>query len=144
MNKNMLINELQEQFDKLHSDIYLTATFRAKAVTESAEKKFKFFFKCYLNKNKIFFEKYILCWVFFEKGDIRKGIHIHALIKNINPRFTPLLQVICEHFFGESKVVAYDHNRPKERQASYYLARKYCSEKLDHFDFYKINSRRRG
>jgi len=137
------IDEFQNLLDRENWDIYCNPTFRRRTLQEEAEEEFKYFFKHLNEPSKIFFPKFIVCWVFYEKGDIRGSLHIHSLIKGINPFFTSDLQGKCTKFFGQSQVVAYNHNLPKDKLPSHYLAKKYVSNELDFFDFYKINSKLR-
>jgi hypothetical protein len=138
--KEEWLTTLQDEIDDLHCDIYFTATFKSRTLAESAEKAFKYFLKCRLNQpGKTFFKKFVMCWAFFDKVDKRGGIHIHALLKNIDPSLAPSLQEKCKEFFGQSDVRPYDHSLPKHRSASHYLAEKVVRGELDHYDFYKIN-----
>jgi len=144
ISKEELLTEFQEELDSLHCDLWFSTTFRSKALVMPAEKAFKYFFKSYLNQpDRIFFEKFILCWVLFDKRDSREGVHIHSLIKGIDPSLAPLLQKKSNAFFGQSDVRPYDHSISKNRSASHYLAEKYVREEFDHYGFYKINSRLR-
>ena len=138
-----LVDEVQGLLDREHWDIYCNPTFRSRTLQEEAEQEVKYFFK-HLNKpGKIFFPKFMLCWVFYEGGDIRGGLHLHLLIKGINPSLAPDLQKKCKEFFGDSQVVPYNYNLPGEKSPSRYLAKKYISDELDFFDLYKINSKLR-
>ncbi|MCX5693701.1 MAG: hypothetical protein NT014_00980 [Candidatus Omnitrophica bacterium] len=138
-----LVDGFQNLLDKEHWDIYCSLTFRTRTLFEEAMKEFKHFFK-HLNKSgEVFFPKYILSWVFYEKGDVRGGVHLHSLIKGINPSLASNLQNKCNDFFGDSQVVSYNHNLPREKLPSRYLAKKYISNELDFFDIYKINSKLR-
>lgn len=138
------LTSVQDELDSLCCDIYFSTTSRVKMLQMSAEQRFKYFFKCYINQpGNIFFEKFILCWAFFDKADKRGSVHIHSLIKGIDPSLADSLQKKCKDFFGQSKIRPYDHSLPKHRSASHYLAEKVVREELDHYDFYKINSKLR-
>lgn len=120
-------------------DLWVTITFRHITVKETALKQFKAFFK-YLNrnsKNVVFVEKRIGSLTFFEKHSSRKGVHIHALVRGVNPTLAKKLCKECEKRFGESWVEAYDPTKG----AVIYLANKLFSPRLEHHDFYTIHPR---
>lgn len=143
-NREEWLTTLQEELDSLHCDIYFSTTFKLKTLAESAEKAFKYFFKCRLNQpGDIFFKKFVLCWAFFERSDSRGSVHIHALLKGISPSLAIPLQKKCKDFFGQSDIRPYDHSLPKHKSASHYLAEKAVRGELDHYNFFKINCKLR-
>lgn len=137
------LTSVQNELDSLCCDIYFSTTSRVKMLQVSAEKRFKYFFKHLNSSEEIFFKKFVLCWTFFDKADSRGSVHIHSLIKGIDPSLAVLLQKKCKSFFGQSDIRPYDHSLPKHRSASHYLAEKVVRDELDHYDFYKINSKLR-
>jgi len=143
MSKEEWLTSVQYELDSLYPDIYFSTTSRVKMLQMSAEKRFKYFFKHLNNPEGIFFKKRIFCWTFFDKPDKRGSVHIHSLINGIDPTLAVLLQKKCKGFFGQSKVRPYDHSLPRERLASHYLAEKVVRGELEHYDFYKINSKLR-
>jgi hypothetical protein len=120
-----------------HWDLYATITFRSITTTIAAEKAFKYFFK-HLNQSGIcFFDKFIRCFIAFEKDTLDNGRHIHALISGINPDLSSKLQKECISFFGESKVEPYI----KGAGASEYIARKCLYPDKTDFKRLEIHSR---
>lgn len=131
----------KEFVERLGADLWFTVTFRRSVSLDTAMKSFKRFFK-FLNKpDKVYYEKFILSWVYFEKTIKGEGYHIHALIKGINPVLAPALEKECQKAFGLSKVKPYDHSRIIY-PASEYLADK-CVFNSDNLEFFRINSRLR-
>ena len=120
-------------------DLFATITFRQQCPSLSAIKAFKRFFKYLNTRDRRFFDKYIECWIFLERHDLRAGVHIHALIRGINPTLAEELEKKCRRIFGQSRILPYD----PMRQAVVYLAGKYKSQRLEDFTFFKINSRLR-
>lgn len=118
--------------------IWFSATFRTPTPLPTAKKSFKHFFK-YLNvpgKTK-FYDRYMFCWVFFEKDQNRRGVHLHALLQGINPALTSELEELTQRYFGKfSKVVPY----VPLKGANSYLALK-INKTVEDYDFYKINSK---
>lgn len=139
LDKHKVVEEWSEWLSKEEWDLFVTITFRQSKAVFIALKLFKRFFKYLNNITKGFFSKYIKCWVYFEKDEDRKGVHIHSLVKGIHPSMAVALEQECNKFFGQSKVVPYD----AEKGARYYLANKHRGPRLEHFDYYKINSAKR-
>ncbi|MFC1514475.1 hypothetical protein ACFL5X_01065 [Candidatus Omnitrophota bacterium] len=108
--------------------------------TERLGKPFKYFFKHLNRPTYVFYDKFILCWVFFERFGNRKGVHIHTLIKGISPIHAPTLQKKCNGFFGNAIISPYDPNK----KGAFYGIKHYGTEELDDFTFWKINSKWRG
>lgn len=154
MNKrHLLIKTLAEFLSREDYDLWVTITFeeweksllssrgkKPKYVTlEAAEKKFVKFFERLNRPTKYYFKGYIKCWVFYEKRPWGKGVHIHSLIKGINPSFAKMLEKKCQRKFGRSKIEPYISGKG----ATGYLGRKYESLRLVHWDNYPINSKLR-
>ncbi|MBF0620045.1 MAG: hypothetical protein HQL19_07750 [Candidatus Omnitrophica bacterium] len=136
-----LVKGYQELLDSFQWDVFVTITFRKRATTAWAIHAVKCFLK-HLNSREVqFFKKFVRCFVFSEKYGQREGIHLHLLIQGIDPSMAGALERKCLNIFGESAVKPYDHSLP--RLASFYLAEKCISPLLDHWDFFKINSRLR-
>ena len=76
-----LKKEFESLLDKFNCDLFFNTTFRDTTKMWGAVNKFKYFFKHLNTPKQVFFDKYILCWTFFEKEDCRNGVHIHSLIK---------------------------------------------------------------
>jgi len=97
----------------------------------------------YLNKeNEIYLKDRLKCFVFYEKSDTLKcGVHIHALIDSIDPKYSEIIDAKSKKFFGELSVVKpYDSSLG----AAYYLAKKVGTEKLVNYEFRVIHSKVRG
>ena len=141
MDKRQITAEQQwvDFIDRERWDLFLTITFRHSKTSFVAKRLFKRFFKHLNTVPNEFFSKYIHCWVFFEKDVYRKGVHIHSLIRGICPSKAALLESKCKSSFGQAKVEPYD----SLKGAKYYLAKKYCNNRLDDYDYYKINSAKR-
>ena len=137
----MKTKALIEGFNRLITretpDLFVTVTFAKQTSSLLAKKKFKWFFKYLNTKDKRFFQKTIKTWILLEKEGFRRGVHIHAFIRGIDPKLAEALERKCDRFFGKSRVVPYD----PEKNASYYLSRKYSSNALEDYDYCKINSR---
>jgi hypothetical protein len=142
MQRGKLIKGYKDLLDAFSWDIYLTVTFKKSTKLAAAGSAFRYFFKHLNTSDYKFFEKYIKCFVFFEKHKFDRGVHIHSLIQGLNPSFASALENKCLKFFGESKVDAYRYDLP--RPASDYLARKCLGSSLEHWDYLKINSKLRG
>jgi len=138
--KTLMIEEYQKYIrESCQFTLFFNASFRKPVTYEQAKKRFKLFFK-YLNGNEqIYFKNYIHCWVFYEKQNTsRRGVHIHALIDRIPPKYAKAIQKEARRHFGEmSEVTPYDDTRG----AVYYLARKIFNPKLEEYEFYVINSK---
>ncbi len=140
MNTYKLKMAWKEFVERIKPDLWVTITFRKTTSRNVAIKRFKWFFK-FLNKpGIIYYNKFILCWVYFEeiKGD---GYHIHAFIKGIDPLLASILEKECNEAFGSSEVKPYDHSRIIY-PASEYVADK-CIINSDNLIPFKINSRLR-
>lgn len=127
---------------KFKPDLYVTITFTEEIAMELALKRFKQFFAYLNNRRFVFFEKLITCWVIFEKNDTRKGYHIHALIKGIDPTLAPRLEHLCHHAFGLSKVEGFDYSIQPYSAVNYIVDKhiyKYCGSLM----YYEINSKYR-
>ena len=136
-----MVEAFQEMLNRDRWDLFVTITFKEKRGVDGAKKAFKSFFRNLNLPSEIFYEKFILSWVFYESEGSRRGVHVHALIKGIDPSLASLLEEKCKGFFGLSKVVPYNYNN--SGSATSYLARKYPNINLVFFDYYKINSRLR-
>lgn len=137
MNKKRLKESFKEFLQIKDWTIWMTITFRTPKNALEAEKRFKHFFKYINTPNQQFFSNFIYAIVFYEKENLRNGVHIHALADRIKSDYSALLEKNCRKTFGESIV------KPFHLGVSNYLCEKYTSSTLDHFDFYKINSRLR-
>lgn len=135
MNTNEQMRSSFEEFlQKFPCAIWLTVTFKNPVQTYTARKRFKYFLK-HLNKDMIFYEKYIYLWAFYEKEKTREGVHIHACIDGIDSSKAVLLKKECLKFFGSSEVkAAHEGVWP-------YVAEKYNSFDLDDYEYMKINSK---
>ena len=120
-------------------DLFITITFRNSMKISVAKKSFKQFFKHLNSYEQTFFEKFLICFIVFEKEDNRNGVHIHALIRGVKPLHAELLEKKCRKVFGHTAVLPYN----SEKAARFYLSRKYISPDLIDFDFLRINSRLR-
>ncbi|MFC1752678.1 hypothetical protein ACFL96_04705 [Thermoproteota archaeon] len=143
MDTNKLKMEWKKFVERIEPDLFVTITFRTFTSQNMAIKRFKSFFK-FLNKpDRIFYNKFILSWVYFENRVKGEGCHIHALIKGVDTFLASILENKCKKAFGSSKVKPYDHNIVI-CPASEYLADKCVNYNSDNLKFFKINSRFRG
>lgn len=122
-------------------DLWVTVTFRKKTLLLQARSSFKYFLKHLNSPDDIFFDKFVFCFVCFERDD-RGGVHIHALIRGIHPLFAYKFGSKCLEHFGVSKIKPY--NPILECNATRYLANKYVTRALVDFDFIKVNSKFRN
>lgn len=139
MDKNKLTQGWVEFLGREKWDLFVTITFRHKKTLMPAIKAFKRFFKRLNTTSERFFDKFILCLVFFEKNWDGKTVHIHSVIKGICPSKARSLEHKCNEYFGQSRVVPYD----PAKGVKHYLANKEVGNYLKHSDFYKINSAKR-
>ena len=121
-------------------DLWASVTFHERTELAQARGSFKYFLKHLNSPDDIFFDKFVFCFVCFER-ESRGGVHIHALIRGIHPLYALKFQRKCWKF-GNSKVKPY--NPCLERNATRYLANKYVSRNLVDFDFMKVNSKFRN
>lgn len=131
---------LDEKIKDWHEGIWLTLTFRKYQSLEGAVKRFKCFFKNLNTTYQSYFDNYIYAFIFYERQNFRRGIHIHAIINRINPNDSLLMNMLereCLMSFGEVMI------KPIHENVTKYVSEKYSSEKLEHFDYYKINSKLR-
>ena len=117
-------------------DLWLTVTFRKKTQLSGAKKSFKRFIKNINSKDSLF-TNCVFCFTFFEK-DERGGVHIHAVLRGIHPLHAPEIGMLCKKYFGQSKVVPHFSCK----NAIFYLADKFGSSDLEHYDLMKINTNR--
>ncbi len=156
--KRILVDSFADEIiRKRHWDIYFNSTLRAPVKTltivesgrpkdvvvwrndtASLRKELQCFF-ANLNHYSVFYTKYILALVFFERQYQGARIHIHAFIQGIRSEYSYALQSLACDFFGASKVEPYD----PAKGARYYLGWKFVKPELCDFDFMKINSRAR-
>lgn len=130
-------NALEAHLRSFKWDLFLTITFRKETSYITAVKKLKYFFKRLNTKETFFFNRYVCTYVFFEENPGRRGVHIHCLLRGINPSSAYLLERKCLEFFGNSQVRPYD----EEDNAAKYLAKKYGSKYLRGFDLIKISAK---
>lgn len=124
-----------------------------------AKRCLKMLFK-YLNTDKMsFFDKYVICLTVFEKEHVRDSVHIHLFLRGIDPTKANDLKKRCLNFYLRRKKYLGESNRKptcerlfeqvaiypydSEKRARFYLANKYGSSDMVHWDIYRINSRRR-
>jgi len=138
LNRKKLVNALKEFLEKDKWDTWLTVTFRTPVTSSLAKKKFKYFFKTLNKPDEEFFKKYILSCVFVERNKVKKGFHIHALVKGVAPSLCSRLEEKCREYFGESRVM------PVHEGVIPYLCDKYDTSSLEDWRFFKINSRLRA
>ncbi|MDP8265262.1 MAG: hypothetical protein P9M12_07310 [Candidatus Aceula lacicola] len=129
-----------QEFLKMHKwDTWVSLSFRWECSSEKASRVFKKFFKNLNSPEDKFFDMFFYCMVFFEKNKFRRGTHIHALfnrfslsekqMQKLERRWSPI---------GQSKIKkVHEHVIP-------YLTEKFQKKTLEHFDYFKINSRYRG
>jgi hypothetical protein len=141
-NADLVVKGYQSLFDLHLWDIWFSTTVSREVGTEDFLRSFKYFFNHINSRDFVFYKGFICGYVFSEFNKFRNGVHLHALIKGIDPEMANPVEEFCWDYFGESKVVPYDNYRPD--RASGYLARKCVSQELDHFDFFKVNSSFRG
>jgi len=122
-------------------DLWATITFRQKTQLLGARSLFKYFLKHLNSPDDIFFDKFVFCFVFFER-DNRGGVHIHALIRGIHPLYAFKLEGKCREHLGDTKIKPY--NPSLKKNATLYLACKYVTQSLEDFDFMKVNSKFRN
>jgi hypothetical protein len=139
MDKRSLADGWAEFLSREKWDLFVTVTFRNSTKIIIAKKLFKRFFKHLNTAAGEFFDKYIRCWVFFEKDADRQGVHVHALVRGIHPSKAKEIEKRCKERLGESKVEEYDATGG----AIEYLANKQNSRKLEDYDRCRINSRKR-
>lgn len=133
LNRNHLFSTWGKYLEKESWDLWATFTFREIVYLDKAKKEFKRFFKSIIGKTDYFFSKFIRTFTVFERNPDRPGVHIHCLIKGINPT---LASKVSEKWEGESKVLPYD----SEKGARFYLTNICLSpKKLEHFEPYTIN-----
>ncbi len=156
-NKEM-VNAFSKLIESRKWDLFFTTTFRYTVQIDWAKIYFKTFFKYLNTKKKKYYDKSIFCLVFFEKDSSRTGVHIHSLVNGINAQDAVLIQTECKYFlfkkykgqrwngedvyyyirpFGQTCVRPYS----PELKGRFYIAGKYVSRNLVHYDFYRINSR---
>ena len=138
LSRNDLFSTWGEFLERESWDLFATFTFRETISLDKAKREFKRFFKYLNSKTNPFFDKFIRTFIVFERNPGRPGVHIHCLIKGINPT---LASKISDKWKGESKVLPYN---PKEG-ARFYLANICLSpERIEHYDRFTINSRYRN
>lgn len=119
-------------------DLWVTVTFRNKTLLHTAKKEFKHFLKHLNSPDKVYYDKVVFCFVCFET-DSRFGVHLHALIRGIHPRYAMKLHDKCNREFGKSEVEPYF----PRGGAEYYVAMRCSSGRSEDNGFMKINSRLR-
>ena len=133
----------KEFVERLRPDLFVTITFRTPTSERIAIRNYKSFFK-FLNKtDEIYYNKFLLTWVVFERVVKGEGYHIHALIKGIDTSLEQALEKKLNKSFGSSKVLVYDYDR-LNYSASEYLSEKYILYGYKSLEFYRINSRFRN
>ncbi len=128
------MNSILELIDRYTWSHFITITNRSIIGKDALKQKYKRFFK-HLNKDDIYFNKYVMSFVLLEKYQ-RGGYHIHSLITDIDKDKTILLERKSVKCFGMSKIKEYDINN----KAKYYIANK-CNDY--NWDIIRINSRKR-
>jgi len=115
--------------------VWFTVTSRRIIDQEEFEKKIKRFFHKLNNGQIQFYDNFLNLLLFYEKyPDGRKGVHIHGLASNIDPKYFSFLSDRLFNEFGESKVESIHEN------VAQYLTEKYVKDaSLDHFMAYRIN-----
>ena len=122
-------------------DLFLTITFETVTFQEAARKSVKRFFATLNTRERVWYEKFIHCFIIYERNPDRQGVHLHGLLKGIKSNFARDLELELQGVFGWfCDVQAYD----PDKGASIYFARKYAYGRLADYDYYKINSKYRG
>lgn len=135
-----------EAFEKLIKengpyDLWANITSAATMEAAALKKMFRHFMRTVNTKKRFLIPNYAWCFVLFDRTNSRDGVHIHALIRGVDPKKAKIFQRKCISCFGVSKVMKYDASR--QPNATLYLANKYCSSKLADFAFMKIDPRRK-
>src|SRR3989338_8797997 len=90
------------------------------------------------SREEIYYDKVVYCFVCFET-DSRFGVHVHAFIRGIHPKYHLKVESKCYAKFGRSQVEPYF----ARGGAEYYMALKCSSGSSEDSGFMKINSRMR-
>jgi hypothetical protein len=132
--------EFQAMLEKMSYDIWMTVTFGIRVDEYNAIRTVKHFFKGLNKPHGIFYyNSYMHCWLFAEQKPWQDRVHIHSLIRGIDPRLSSDLQSECQERFG--KVHAVPYNPSLSYRATQYIAEKFACGWLKSYDFCKINSR---
>jgi len=138
MGRYEVVDAFAKFFDgSFNTGLYATVTFKQEICMEKAKRSIRHFFK-YLNGRTVYFYKKLMqCVVFFEKTDSRGGVHVHMLIKGIDPALAKTLEQRLIIAFGRSEAEPYIPGNG----AAVYLANKCDQQSLLHWDKWTINSR---
>src|SRR3990167_5779985 len=79
-------------------NLWITVTFRKKMPLHIAKKAFKHFWKNLNSPTEIYYDKFIFCYACFEI-DSRFGVHVHALLRGIHPKYAWKLWKKCNKQF---------------------------------------------
>lgn len=142
LSKHALKEGYLEFINTYNWDLYITFTFRHSISPVVAIRRFKHFFK-YLNnrdENVPFFKNFINCFVVVDKKD-PMNVHIHALIRGINPTFASEIKKICEY----DKSIGISDIQPYilKAGADEYLANKCVESEKNDYVIFTVNSRKR-
>ena len=116
-------------------------TVAPRAVTglAGARRALKQFFSHLNTKERIFFRKYVICYVFYDTHRTRPGVHVHFFLRGIMPFYAPEVEKRLLKELGQAKVKPYILGGGAAR----YVAKKYVTGRLLNFELYRINSRLR-
>jgi hypothetical protein len=128
--------EYEVMLKGLHFDTTMWVTFRQECSVSTAKHQLSRFFK-HLNDGEVdFYKRVIYAWAFYEKND-DNGVHVHLLVKGLDPDHYQLLEETLLKTFGHAEVKAcHDNSVP-------YVAQKYGTTKLVYDEPMRINSHRR-
>lgn len=127
-----------EYIESFPSTLWVTITFTKFTSQFTADKRFRLFIKDLNSVDTQFYKHFVTMFVFYEKNTENRGVHIHALIDRISVEKAEALQTLCQLEFGESVVMG------RHEGVTKYLAEKYNTDELIHWDILKINSRYRS
>lgn len=118
-------------------DLWATITFRRIRGVEGARKGLKGFLKRLNTPEETFINNFLFCFVLYDTGNGRKGVHIHALIRGIHPLKAESFQKRCAEEFGRSEAMPYQPSI--NPNATLYLAQKFARSTLADWEFIKVN-----
>jgi len=126
---------LRDFLEEFEYDLWATFTLKHEGSLEFTSKRIKHFLKHLNRPDEPYYEKYIDCWIFYEKQS--SGVHAHALIRGISPSLAGLVQKRAERELGVAEVEPYIPHGGAAR----YLSVKYNRSCLLDFQRCRINSR---